>query len=241
MLEDGSVEPFFIYDRHGESRTNYLIVEKEPKNAALVSDKGSLPTQEQVQSFCEMMCRTIQPGDYLVFSGDTSNFPDPDIYNKLTDLLTDRSLRIFPDASGRIFESSLKKSPFLIKPNADELSTLLGRKLVSEADMIGAISELDKYNIEVAAVSLDGEGSIVRAWDKLYRIRPPEVNVYNTVGCGDCYLGGLLHGFECGMNIEDTLRYATAVSAATAESALSLFFDVDRANELIDQVEIKKI
>lgn len=241
MLEDGGVEPYFIYDANGESRTNYLIVEEETKNATLVSDKGPLPSDEQVAAFCEMMRSTVQPGDYLVYSGDTSNFPDPGIYNKLTDLMSDRRLRIFLDASGKTFESSLEKSPFLIKPNADELSTLLGRKLVSEAELIGAVRELDRYHIEVVAVSLGGNGSLVRAGDQLFRVFPPKVNVYNTVGCGDCYLGGLLHGFECGMNIEDTLRYATAVSAATAESALSVFFDVNRAEELMEYVEIKQI
>ena len=241
MLEKGGVEPYFIFDENRESRTNYLIVEEETKHATLVADKGPLPTDDQVAAFCDLMRDTVQPGDYLVFSGDTSNFPDPGIYNKLTDLLEGRDLRIFLDASGKTFESSLEKSPFLIKPNAEELSVLLGRRLVSDADVIGAIRELDRYHIEVVAVSLGGEGSIVRADDQLFRVRPPKVNVYNTVGCGDCYLGGLLHGFERGMNIEDTLRYATAVSAATAESALSVFFDVNRAEELLDQVDIRRI
>ena len=188
-----------------------------------------------------MMTETVQPDDYLVFSGDTSNFPDPGIYNTLIDLLSDRKLRIFLDASGKTFESTIARSPFLIKPNTDELSTLLGRKLVSDAEVIGAINELDRYHIEIIAVSLGGDGSIVRAGDALYRVHPPKVNVYNTVGCGDCYLGGLLHGFECGMAIEDTLRYATAVSAATAESALSVFFDVPRSEELMNAVKIKRL
>ena len=43
------------------------------------------------------------------------------------------------------------------------------------------------------------------------------------------------------MSIEDTLRYATAVSAATAESALSVFFDVPRSEELMNAVKIKRL
>lgn len=241
MLREGGVEPYFIYDENGESRTNYLLVEEETKHATLISDKGPLPSDAQVEDFCRMMTETVQPDDYLVFSGDTSNFPDPGIYNKLIDLLSDRKLRVFLDASGKTFESTIARSPFLIKPNTDELSTLLGRKLVSDAEVIGAINELDRYHIEIIAVSLGGDGSIVRAGDALYRVHPPKVNVYNTVGCGDCYLGGLLHGFECGMSIEDTLRYATAVSAATAESALSVFFDVPRSEELMNAVKIKRL
>ena len=48
MLREGGVEPYFIYDENGESRTNYLLVEEETKHATLISDKGPLPSDEQV-------------------------------------------------------------------------------------------------------------------------------------------------------------------------------------------------
>ena len=72
-------------------------------------------------------------------------------------------------------------------------------------------------------------------------MRAPEVNVYNTVGCGDCYVSGLLHGFSKGWAIEEILRYATAASAAMAEEMLSVNFDLARAEELMPRVEIQKI
>ena len=107
--------------------------------------------------------------------------------------------------------------------------------------MIRAIADTDRYNVRVMAVSMGGEGSLVRSDDGLFRVRPPKVNVYNTVGCGDCYLAGMLHAFEVGMSMEDALRYATAVSAATAESALSVFFDPGRAEALLDKVVIERV
>lgn len=241
MLREGGVEPCFIYGEEAESRTNYLIVEDETKDATLVADKGPLPDAEKVDSFIKLMKDTVQNGDYVVFSGDTSNFPDPYIYNRLMTELSDKKVRYFLDASGKSLEKCIEGSPFLIKPNRDELSALLGETLVSDSDVVRAIGKLDRYHIDVIAVSMGGDGSLVRCGDNLYRVHPPKVNVYNTVGCGDCYLGGLLHGFENGFSFEETLRYATAVSAATAESALSVFFDPKRAEELMDKVEIRRI
>ena len=72
MLRDGGVEPCFIYDRKGESRTNYLIVEEDTKDATLVADKGPLPSDEQVQAFYDLMNSTVEEGDLLALSGDTS-------------------------------------------------------------------------------------------------------------------------------------------------------------------------
>ena len=241
MLKEGGVEPYFIYDEKCESRTNYLLVEEDTKDATLVADKGPQPNDVQTEEFCRLMLDTVRPGDYLALSGDTSNFHDPFIYNRLIDLLADRGIRVFLDASGKSLEKCIETGPYLAKPNRDELSALTGRVLNTDADVISAIAALDKFHVEIMAVSLGGDGSIVRAGDCMYRVFPPKVNVYNTVGCGDCYLGGLMHGLEKGMDIEDTLRYATAVSAATAESALSVFFDPKRAEELIPQVRIQKI
>lgn len=241
MLREGGVEPCFIYGEEAESRTNYLIVEEETKDATLVADKGPLPDAEKVDAFMKLMKDMVQSGDFVVFSGDTSNFPDPYIYNRLMTMLSGREVKYFLDASGKSLEKCIEGSPFLIKPNRDELSALLGETLVSDSDVVRAIGKLDRYHIEAVAVSMGGDGSLVRYQDSLYRVYPPEVNVYNTVGCGDCFLGGLLHGFEKEFAFEDTLRYATAVSAATAESALSVFFDPKRAEELMDQVRICRV
>lgn len=241
MLREGGVEPYFIYDARGESRTNYLLVEEETKDATLVADRGPMPDGEQTEAFYRLLSETVQDGDYLALSGDTSNFPDPWIYNHILERLSNKEIRVFLDASGKSLQRGMEASPFLAKPNRDELAALVGETLTGDADVLRAIRKADKYNIRVLAVSLGGDGSIVRAEDTLYRVYPPKVQVYNTVGCGDCYLGGLLHGFEQGMEMEEILRYATAVSAATAESPLSVFFDVERARELLDHVRIERI
>lgn len=87
----------------------------------------------------------------------------------------------------------------------------------------------DRYHIPIVAVTLGGRGSIVRTQDRLYRVHSPQVRVFNTVGCGDCFVAGLLHGFAQGVCLEDNLRYATAAGAAMAEEALSVNFRPGRA------------
>ncbi|MBQ8536941.1 MAG: 1-phosphofructokinase family hexose kinase, partial [Clostridia bacterium] len=67
------------------------------------------------------------------------------------------------------------------------------------------------------------------------------VKACNTAGCGDCFLSGLLYGMEKGLSHEDTLRFATATSAATAVSSLSVGYDDEVAQSLMDQVKIERI
>ncbi|MGJ4850333.1 1-phosphofructokinase family hexose kinase [Bacillota bacterium Meth-B3] len=241
MIEDSGVIPVFVYGSEGESRVNYLIVEEATKDSTLVCDKGPEPTEEHMIALLALMQESIRDGDLLALSGDTSNFADPFIYNRVLDALSDKRIRVFLDASGKSLGACVTRSPFLIKPNDDELSGLTGRAIATDADIIRAIADLDKHHIEVVAVTLGGRGALVRAWDRLYRVRPPEVRVYNTVGCGDCFVAGLLDGFEKGADFEETLIYATAASAAMAEEALSVNFDAARARALCPMVTIERI
>ena len=91
------------------------------------------------------------------------------------------------------------------------------------------------------AVSRGGKGSIVKYQGEIYKVHPLKVNVINTIGCGDAYLSGLVYGFEKGMEFPEILKLATAISAATAESDLTVGYDLNRAMELKDQVQLEKM
>ena len=243
MLAESNVTPRFVYDAgHGESRDNYLIVENDTRDATLVADKGPAPTQEHVEALYRMIEEDLTEGESLNLSGDASNFTDPFAYNRIMERLAPKKCRVFLDASGETLLRAVALNPFLIKPNHSEMSLLAGRPLNTIQDVIGAIAGLDrKQDIHAVMVSLGGDGALARIGDALYRIQPPEVSVYNTVGCGDCMMAGLLYGFEHNMDVESILRHATACSAATAESPLSVGFDAARAKELLPLVKINRI
>ncbi len=207
-----------------------------------MAEKGVALTRGDLDEVLASLKAGLAEGDCLVLSGDAGNCPDPFVYNEIMAELRDRRLRVFVDTSGPALAKCLERAPFLIKPNLEELSFLCGRKVAcEEADMLAALSTLDGYGVEVVALSLGGEGSIVKCPQGLYRARPPKVRVANTIGCGDCFLAGLVFGTSEGRGMEETLRMATAASAATAESSLSVGFDPARAGELLAACEVVRI
>lgn len=241
MLEDAGVETRFIHREGQESRDNYLLVEEETRDCTLIVEKGPRPGEADLEALLRLLSCRVEPNDDLLLSGDTSNFPGRDVYGQVLDLLSDKKPRVFLDASGLSLREGVKRGPFLIKPNLDELSMLTGTRPQNDSDVIKAIRELDACRIPVIAVSLGGEGALVRADDRLYRARAPKVQVYNTVGCGDCFLAGMMHSFQKGQGAEEALRFAIAVSAAKAESPLSVGFDLARAGELLQEITIERI
>ncbi|MCI8293847.1 MAG: 1-phosphofructokinase family hexose kinase [Hespellia sp.] len=240
LLRKGNVNPEFIYADSMESRTCYLVVE-DSGDSTLISEKGPMTTEEEILRLYSRMREKIQEGDYLILSGDSSNFADPLIYNKILEQMLGKKLKVFLDTSGEALKACIRKTPYLVKPNVEELSELVGMQLNTEEEITDAIRELEPYKIPVIAVSMGEKGSIVKMQDRMYRVSPPKVNVFNTIGCGDCFLAGLVYGIEMNFDQEQILRFATAVSASTAESPLSFGFEMERAMQLLPLIRIKEL
>lgn len=243
MLNDYGIHVCFNHydDTEQETRTNYLIIE-ESTDCTIVAESGVQLSDQELSDLLDVMDKEIKDEDYLIFSGDASNSPDPSIYNKIMEHFRDKNLKFFLDTSGKSLKECIQESPYMIKPNLDELSTLAGYQIPEdESSIIKAIDTLSVYHVPIIAVSLGGDGSIVKTPDGYYRVHPPVVNVCNTIGCGDCFLSGFVYGLYQGLDTEETIRIATAVSAATAESTISVGYNLDRAKELKSMVTIKKI
>ncbi len=240
ILKDQGVTARFVFREEGESRTNYILAESD-NTCTTIAEKGPALSEWDLRDIIQELRQSLGFGDSLVLSGDASNCPDPFIYNRIARELADKKLRIYLDASGESLKKGLECSPFLIKPNQDELETLCGFPIESDADVLRGIDTLDPYGIEVVAVSLGGRGSIARFGREYYRAIPAPVKVRNTAGCGDSFLAGLIYGYERGMHHVDMLRYATAVSAATATSPLSVGFDRDYADSILQQCIVETI
>ena len=240
LKEHENIDVKFLYREEPESRTNFLMVE-ETGDCCVLASRGVTVTKEDIDEFLDLLKANLKEGDALILSGDTSNCYDSKVYNFMLKELSDLHLRVYLDASGATLIDCLSASPYLIKPNQDELSQICGHEIETEEEIIAAIESLSKYNIEIIAVSLGGDGSIVKTPEGIYRIKPPSVSVNNTIGCGDCFLSGLIYGLEAGKPMDETLVIATAISSATAESVYSIGFDTERAKELKSMVTITKI
>lgn len=238
LLENCNVTVKFQHYPEQNSRMNYLLIE-DSGSCTCLSSKGVQLSETDIASFITFLRQELHDGDYLILSGDASNCPDAFVYNTIMEACRDKHPRIFLDTSGDTLKKCIKAKPFLIKPNKDELAELCGRTLSTEEDLIDAMEEISQSGIPNIAVSLGGKGSLVRTEDGIYRAHPANVNVCNTIGCGDCFLSGLIYGFYHDLPIRQSLKLATAISGSCAESSVSVGFDPDRVKELYGQIQIE--
>ena len=75
------------------------------------------------------------------------------------------------------------------------------------------------YDIQVVCVTLGGAGCCVYEQDAIHVIPGFPVTVCDTVGSGDAFAAGFLHGYHRGWPIADTARFANALGALVASRA----------------------
>lgn len=240
LRESGNVDVQMLFCERAESRTNYAIIEDD-HSCTLVTEKGPTATRDECEQLLALMEQKLHAGDYLVLSGDASNTEIPFFYNVIMQRLKNRDIRFVVDTSSENLIRALQEKPFLVKPNLDELSQAAGRGVNTQEEIIGAMRDIAGLGVEIVAVSCGERGSYVLRGGELYRVYPLKVNAVNTIGCGDAYLAGLVYGLEKKWQLQDILRCATAVSAAAAESDLTVGFDAARAKALESSVEIQKL
>lgn len=241
-LQAFGVKCDFVYSEQGDSRTNYVLL--DGKSSTLVCEKGPELPDGVMDEFAARYDVLTNGADYVVISGDASNFAFGEgfsLQDRMLDVAREKGVRAVLDSAGASLASGVKRKPYLIKPNAEELAELTGMPTDSDDQIMTAIGSLDEYGIEIVAVSMGSRGSIVKYGDEYYRAGIAKVEAQNTVGCGDAYLSGLVYAIKHGYAAVPALALAAACGGAAAMSPLSVGFDRDTALALCGKIEITKL
>ena len=143
-----------------------------------------------------------QAGDTVVLSGSIPKSVPADIYGEIMRRLSPRRIN----------------SPFLIKPNLEELSGIFNTEVTKQNVNIYA-EKLISLGAQNALISMGGDGAYLSCSDgKGLHMPAVSGTAVNTVGAGDSMLAGFLAGYEKTKDSGYALRLGTAAGSATAFS-----------------------
>ena len=144
-------------------------------------------------------------------------------------------VRVCVDTVGEAMQLALKAGPDIIKPNKEELSDLMGRRLSSVQEVLCAAQELVDSGIGLVAVSMGADGAVFVTKDSVLRGYCPKVSVASTVGAGDAMMAALAHYTAAGCSLEETARRSIAVATASVMCSGSQPAELDKILPLIDK------
>ncbi len=210
-------ELFFIPE---ETRTNLKVVDSKNKQNTEINEPGPNVGECELERLKNTLLKRIQTDSIVIFSGSVPSNVSKDIYYHWIKAIRQKGAKVILDADGELLMHGIEAGPFLIKPNAYELSQLSGNMMDNERQaMVYARRLLDEHGLEMAAVSLGEKGALFIDKTRSVHAHGIKVDVKSTIGAGDSIVAALAHSIDKGLSFERMVRLAMAAATANVTTS----------------------
>jgi len=152
--------------------------------------------------------------DILTFSG---KFPKGICKEDALDFLRNLkeiSTKLVVDTNSLTGSETVSVSPWLIKPNEQEIEAFMGRRINDKEEIIEEAQKIHRMGVENVLITLGGEGAVYAGSEGVYVASAPKITVLSTVGSGDSSIAGFIAATVDGKPIEERIRTAIAFGSA---------------------------
>jgi len=226
LIRLDSVEDAFI-DTRQPLRVGFMGGSSRQDHPTSVLPQGFRVTVEECDQLIHLVRQKLSSHRLMIISGSV---PSPEanmLYIKLIKMAQSFDIPCWLDVHGSALDITLGSgiAPDLCKPNLEEWG---------ESTHWGSVPELHITDgSQPVRISSRTEGH--------WTVAPPNIQQVNPIGCGDCYLAGLAHGWLEGYCMEGRLRIASAAGAANALRTDVAMISPEDVEPLLDQVSIRRI
>jgi ribokinase len=105
-----------------------------------------------------------------------------------------------------------KLDPLVV--NEHEAAFLLGREVEGVDGALSAAPELLSLGPRSAVITIGEDGAVLADGDSVYHFPAPEVEVVDTTGAGDAFVGALATQLARGASLQEAVAYAVRAGAA---------------------------
>ncbi len=248
QLKEKGVITDFVSVKDGNTRINVKLrsttsqnSENEEKQADVeteINGAGPNVSPEELQILLEKVS-ALDKEDVVVISGSVSKGISQGVYADIVKRCNEKEIKVVVDASSALLWNTLECSPFLIKPNKDELEDIFYRDIFSKEEVVFYAKELQNRGAKNVLVSLGEEGAVLVAEDgEVYEMDAPKGEVLNSVGAGDSMVAGFLAEYLRTSDFTKALQLGICAGSATAFSyglatkeEIDILFDKHVRNE----------
>ena len=186
----------------------------------LVEEAGPL-TSAEVREVLRAFSLDVRKADLVVLTGTVPKGCGDDFYARLVDESTRRGVRVLIDAQKAQLRNALKRQPFLVRINRDELAAATGIECAGRKSVLPAVGKLMRRGPHWAVIG-DGAKSIYVSempGVQASTFTPPQVETKNPIGSGDAMMAGIAFALVRGQPVTEAARFGAACGAANAITA----------------------
>jgi 1-phosphofructokinase len=222
----------------GKTRVNVKIIDSVQQQITDINFPGQKPNDNDINQLDHILDALMPFCSWFVLSGSLPSGLSFDFYNSIITRLKAENKTVVLDTSGASLRQAISLAPDVIKPNIEELQTLLGRLLEGDRAIIAAAQDLLAQGIKCVVVSRGAQGAIFVEADQVITACPPPMEVVSTVGAGDALVAGLVAGKLRKLPLSDCARLAIACSMGILTQVGSQLPSQETLDALADQVNV---
>ena len=193
-----------------------ILDETTRETTELVENSNAIPADE-LDVFCQAFAEESQGANVVVLSG---SLPEGTPVTFFRRLLEQARPNVVLDIRGPELEAVLDFKPLVVKPNREELAKTVGRDLRTDEELFAAMSEIRDRGAEWVVVSHGSAPLLALGPQGRIQIRPPQVDVRNPIGCGDCLAAGIAAGIDRRLSMMESLAIGVQTAAENARDIL---------------------
>lgn len=225
----------------GQTRTNLKIIDRALHTNTDINEPGLTVSPADLDALLRDLLGMVHEGDIVVLAGSLPQGAPQDTYRVWTAACREKGARVCLDADGVLLAEGLKAAPYLIKPNEDELSRLVGHRLTDTDELIAEGRRLLKGGVTRVVISLGERGALYLRGNEVLYAEGLSVPVGSTVGAGDSVVAALAYADSLDMSDEDAVRLSTATGAANVMCSGTQPAEREAIEKLLPQVKIRRI
>jgi 1-phosphofructokinase/tagatose 6-phosphate kinase len=227
-----------------ESRTSTIVLDPIAGTHTEIYEWGPEVGDDELDILREKLAYLTQGAEYVVFAGSLPRAVEPGIYGDLIRDLNRRGVLTVLDAEGESLSLGVEAEPWLVAPNLEEAEALVGHEFNDEEDLAAALDEIADLGARNVLVTVEtGCFALLREDRVEHRLRAAvePLDAVSNVGAGDAFLAGFLAARTKGAGIEEAVRAAVGVGAASVLEAQPARFDPKHADELARDVRVERL
>ena len=151
-----------------------------------------------------------------------------------------KGAKIVLDSKSFTLEDIFEVSPWLIKPNQEEISEYLNCPIDTIEDAVAKAHIFAEHGVVNTMISLGEQGALLLCDSNCYIATPPMIDAKSTIGAGDSTLAGFVAAAGRGEDAAGCLRNAVTYGTAACLTEGTLPPTAEGIALILPQVTVKK-
>jgi len=238
MLADSGF-PVHLVDVASPTRVNMNITDKQGLTVKL-NEKGAPLSADELKALEKAVHQRLPEARWMMLCGSLPPGAPDDLYARLIETARALGVKTILDTDGAPLMQGLEAHPTIVSPNQQEAERLLGRVLLTRAQMIEAAEQIRMMGAERVVLSLGSRGVMGSEDGRLVEAIPPRVDVVCPIGAGDALAASFVWAMRRGTDFAEALRWGVAAGTASAMLPGVTFASFDQTREIYEQVQVRE-